>query len=76
MFALDTMKTRTVLHVVQQAFGSGRHVRNRHVLVVHDRPRLDITCDDALPVQADGEYVGEATRVVVESVPDALSILA
>jgi diacylglycerol kinase family enzyme len=74
VFALDTMNTRTVLRVVQQAIGSRRHVRNRHVLVVHDLHGLDVEGDDPLPVQTDGEYLGERTRVRLEFVPDALSV--
>jgi diacylglycerol kinase family enzyme len=74
-FALDRMRTGTVVRVLLGALGSGRHVRNRHVLVVEDRPRLDVRCDAALPVQADGEYLGQRDHVVIESVPGALSVL-
>ena len=75
LFAVDTMRTSTMLRVVIGAFGSGRHVRNRHVLYLHDRNRFEVECDVPMPVQADGEYMGERTRVVVESVPDALSVV-
>jgi diacylglycerol kinase family enzyme len=29
-----------------------------------------------MPTQADGEYLGEAVEVEIESVPDALKVLA
>jgi len=74
-FALDRMRTTTVLRVLAGALGSGRHVRQRHVVSVEDRPRFEIRTDEPLPVQADGEYLGQRDHVVVESIPDALSVL-
>ena len=75
-FALDRMRTATMIRVLLGALGSsGRHVRNRHVLSVEDRPRLEIRCDEPLPVQADGEYLGQRDHVVIESAPGALSVL-
>jgi diacylglycerol kinase family enzyme len=50
-------------------------VRSRHVLHLHDQERIEVNCDVPLPVQADGEYVGDRDRVVLEVVPDALSLL-
>ena len=74
-FALDRMRTGTVVRVLLGALGSGRHVRNRHVVTVGDRPRFEVRCDEPLPVQADGEYLGQWDHVVVESIPGALSVL-
>jgi diacylglycerol kinase family enzyme len=34
-----------------------------------------VTCDGPLPVQMDGEYLGDRDRVLLEAVPDALSLL-
>jgi diacylglycerol kinase family enzyme len=75
-FALDRMRTGTVLRVLSGAIRSGRHVRNGHVLSVRDRSRFEIRSEEPLPLQADGEYLGQWDHVVVESVPGALSILA
>jgi diacylglycerol kinase family enzyme len=75
-FGLDSMKLRTVLRTVFQALSSGRHVRGRHAFSLHDQPRIVIEADRPLPVQMDGEYVGERTRLDLEAVPDALSVLA
>jgi diacylglycerol kinase family enzyme len=46
------------------------------VLYAHDLDRLEIRCDRALPLQADGEDLGDTKRVVVEAERDALTVLA
>jgi diacylglycerol kinase family enzyme len=74
-FALDRLRTGTVLRVLAGAIGSGRHLRNKHVVSLRDRLRYEIRCDEPLPLQADGEYLGQRDHVVIESVPDALSVL-
>lgn len=74
-FALDTMRTGTILRLVAQIFGSHRHIRNRHALYLRDQPRIEVTCAQPLPVQMDGEYVGDRQHLVLESVPNALSLL-
>jgi diacylglycerol kinase family enzyme len=74
-FAVDTMRTDTILRIVAGIFGSHRHVRNRHALYLRDEPRIEVTCAQPLPVQMDGEYIGDRQHIVLESVPDALSLL-
>lgn len=76
LIALDRMRASTVLRVALSAFGSGGRRPSRHVLAVHDERRIRIECDGPMPVQADGEWLGERTWVEIEAVPDALSILA
>jgi diacylglycerol kinase family enzyme len=74
-FAVDSMKLRTVLRTVFQALSSARHVKGRHAVYVHGERRLRFESDVPLPWQMDGEYLGEKTRVDLEVVPDALSVL-
>jgi diacylglycerol kinase family enzyme len=74
-FAVDTMRARSILPIVASAFGSGRHARSSHVTYLKDQARILIRADEPLPIQMDGEFVGERTRILVESVPDALSVL-
>lgn len=76
LFALDSMKVRTVVRSLLQALSSGRHVRGRHALYIRDQARILVESDIPLPVQMDGEYIGERTRLDLEVVPDALSVLA
>jgi diacylglycerol kinase family enzyme len=75
LLAVDSMRTTFILRMAARTLGSARHTRNRHVLYLHDQPRIEIACDAAMPVQADGEYIGEGQRLTLESVPDCLSLL-
>ena len=59
-----------------QSFAGAKHLGNRHVVSLHDERRIRIESDVPLPVQADGELIGDRTEIELRSVPDALSILA
>jgi YegS/Rv2252/BmrU family lipid kinase len=73
--AVDTMRLRSILPIVISAFGSGRHARFRRVINVKDQTHVRIRCDVPLPVQMDGEFVGELREIDLESVPNALAVL-
>ena len=73
--ALDTLSSPTVLRVLGEAFTRAGHTRNKHVLYLHDQQQIEATSDIPLPVQMDGEYIGERTRVLFETVPDMLSLI-
>ena len=45
------------------------------LLQLHDVDRIEIRCDAALPLQLDGEDVGDVTDVVLEAERDAVSVL-
>lgn len=73
--ALDSLRTRVALPVVLSSFGSARHVGKPHILHLRDQRRLSIDCERPLPLQVDGEYMGEPDHAVVEAVPNALSVI-
>ena len=75
LLAADSMRTGFVLRTAARTLGRARHTRSRHVLYLHDQPKIEILCDRPMPVQADGEYVGERESLTLESVPDCLSLL-
>jgi diacylglycerol kinase family enzyme len=75
LLALDSFRAATMLRVVGQAFRGGIDLRNPHILYLHDQQQIEATADMLLPVQMDGEYIGDHKRVLFESVPDALSLL-
>ena len=51
--------------------------RTRLPLVeLHDQDRIEIRCDRPLPLQLDGEDVGDVTEVVFEAERDAVTVLA
>ncbi|MGZ8782343.1 MAG: diacylglycerol/lipid kinase family protein [Gaiellaceae bacterium] len=45
------------------------------LLRLHDQDRIEIRCDMPLPLQLDGEDVGDATEVVFEAERDAVTVL-
>ena len=47
----------------------------RDVLYAHDVDRIEITCDRPLPLQVDGEDLGDVDRVVFEAERDAVTVL-
>ncbi len=47
----------------------------RGVLARHDVDRLRVVCDGLLPLQADGEDLGDVTEAVFEAERDAVSVL-
>jgi YegS/Rv2252/BmrU family lipid kinase len=75
LLALDRFRLSFILRIVGQMFTTGRHVNNRHVLSLHDQQRIEITTSLPMPVEMDGEYVGDRTTLRMESVANALSVL-
>lgn len=56
------------------ALATGRPARN--ALRGHDLDRIEVRCDEPLPLQADGEDLGDVTAAVFESERQAVSVLA
>jgi diacylglycerol kinase family enzyme len=56
-----------------------RHVLTGHsrkdVLYGHDLDRIEIACDRPLPLQADGEDLGDVEEAVFEAERDAVDVL-
>lgn len=76
LIALDRMRVFTVLRTALQTFAGAKHLSHRHVVSLHDQARIRIESDAPLPVQADGELIGDRTEIELSSVPDALAIIA
>ncbi|WP_239336126.1 diacylglycerol kinase family protein [Frankia sp. CiP3] len=66
-----TTTTRSVLQMLH----SSRGPQGRHVLALHDEPRITLTAAQAIPFQLDGEYIGPQTELTVSSVPKALRVI-
>jgi diacylglycerol kinase family enzyme len=75
LFAMDSLRARHAVPVLLSAFRAARRTGNDHVMYLNDQPRVSIRSDVPMPVQADGEYLGERRHVEVEWVPEALSVL-
>jgi diacylglycerol kinase family enzyme len=50
--------------------------RARGVLYAHDVDRIELSCDEPLPLQVDGEDLGDVREVVFEAERDALTVFA
>jgi diacylglycerol kinase family enzyme len=51
------------------------HVRSGPYLYGHDLDRVEIVCDRPMPLQADGEDLGDVEKAVFEADRDAVSVL-
>ena len=57
-------------------FGTGRgHSRARDLIYEHDLDQIEIRCDQALPLQVDGEDLGDVDAAQFECERDALRVL-
>jgi diacylglycerol kinase family enzyme len=65
-----------VLRFVWRAFGSGGHARLRNVTGLHDLDRFEVLGTHPLPLQLDGDYIGEETTFEFSCVRDALNLIA
>jgi diacylglycerol kinase family enzyme len=45
------------------------------LITMHDADRIDVRCDRPLPLQADGEDLGDVDAAVFEAERDALAVL-
>jgi diacylglycerol kinase family enzyme len=45
------------------------------VLTLHDADRVVVRCDEPLPLQADGEDLGDVTEAVFEAERNAIDVL-
>ena len=50
--------------------------RPRNVVALHDVDRVRVDCDRPLPLQADGEDLGDVEQAVFEAERGALLVLA
>lgn len=55
--------------------GRSLEPRGRHAVAVHDATRIELVAQSPLPVQLDGDHLGEATRLTLEAVPKALRVV-
>lgn len=75
LFALRKLGSASVARLLWQVTRKNPRPRGRGVSIEHDLGRLEITADEPLPVQVDGDYAGDFTRVRLESVPQALRVI-
>lgn len=74
-FGLDRISTPTIARVVWSVFVSRGHIRWKHGHYHPDVPGATWRAARPMPVQVDGDYIGEWDRAAVRHVPDALSLI-
>jgi diacylglycerol kinase family enzyme len=69
------LRAHTLPRILRYAFGGGDRTTARDLVYVHDADRLEIVCDRPLPLQADGEDLGDVAEAVFEAERDAVTVL-
>jgi diacylglycerol kinase family enzyme len=69
------LRALTLPRVLSYAFTSGDRAKARDLLYVHDADRLEVVCDRPLPLQADGEDLGDVADAVFEAERNAITVL-
>ncbi|HZB22362.1 MAG TPA: diacylglycerol kinase family protein [Gaiellaceae bacterium] len=70
-----TLRPTSVPRFLAYVVRGGGQERARDILYARDVDRVEIVCDRPLPLQADGEDLGDVTDVLLESERDAVSVL-
>jgi diacylglycerol kinase family enzyme len=75
VFALRRVRATTIPRIAWSLLVSRSHVRWRQSSYHHDISRLTLTADRPLPVQVDGDYIGERGSSHIELLRDALQLV-
>jgi diacylglycerol kinase family enzyme len=75
LVAPTEVRSRDIPRIARYAFGWGDRANARDLVYVHDADRLEIVCDRPLPLQADGEDLGDVEHAVLEAERDAVTVL-
>ena len=75
LFSLRRVRLGTVPRIAWSVFVSRSHPRWRTGRYDHDVAAIKLTSDRPLPVQVDGDYVGEQRTATIRLVPKGLDVL-
>jgi len=75
LFGLTAAPTLTTLRHLRQVLSTRPHPRGRRVVTLHDVAEFTLTADRALPLQADGDDLGNQRSVTFRAVPAALDVV-
>lgn len=75
VYSLRKIRLATVPRIAWSVFVSRSHVGWRTSRYDHDVPAVTLRAGRPLPVQVDGDYVGEQDLAVIRSVPKGLEVL-
>jgi diacylglycerol kinase family enzyme len=69
------LRARDLPRLAWYAGGRGDRAAADGLVYVHDADRIEIVCDRPLPLEADGEDLGDVETVVLEAERDAVTVL-
>jgi diacylglycerol kinase family enzyme len=69
------LRARDLPRFTWYAGGRGDREAAEDLVYVHDADRIEIACDRPLPLEADGEDLGDVEHVVLEAERDAVTVL-
>jgi len=75
VFGLRKVTALSVPRIAWAVLVSRSHVRWKKATYHHDVSAIDLSADRPLPVQVDGDYIGQWTSASLRLVPDALDVL-
>jgi len=75
VLGLKETPTLSVLRHVTQILMKDPKPRGKHVVLLHDLPRLVLEATSPLPFQLDGDDLGDRSKVVFTAVPAALEVM-
>ena len=70
------LQLRRVPRYIRYVVAGRGQERDPDIVYGHDLGAIEITCDRPLPLQADGEDLGDVEHVVIEAERDAIEVLA
>ena len=75
VLAVSKVRLPTAPRIAWGVFVSRSHPRWRNNHYWHDIPAATVVAKQPMPIQVDGDYVGQIERATIELVPDALDLL-
>jgi diacylglycerol kinase family enzyme len=75
VFGLKKIRLVTIPRIAWGLLVSRSHPRWRNATYHHDARSIQLSSDRDLPVQVDGDYIGEHREASLELIPDSLSLI-
>ncbi len=75
LVAPKQVRVRDIPRIARYALGWGDRANARDLVYVHDADYLEIVCDRPLPMQVDGEDLGDVEQAVFEAEREAVTVL-
>ena len=69
------LRARELPRLVRYALGRGERAGADDLVYVHDADRLEVVCDQPMPLEADGEDLGDVERATFEAEREAMTVL-